>query len=467
MMLIVLLSFLLLSKTLGLALAPTPSQQGALAETRDIQGLDSWANQQGILRENGFELLEQNDSRSGGGGDWSAQLRQSQSTGGARKEGMRVMQVPSHLIFSSQRIRQEFENAKVDLTEALELLERKKCALQTPQFYIFLKLLQEWELGPTSQWYPYLQSLPRSYMTAATMDEVELECLPPFAWSLAQLFRIHCTSFIEALALVPNTLLTEETKGNTELAQWTFNTVLTRCWGQDGGDNNETRCDVVPMADMFNHGDPANVVIYYDENENCNVLLKHQEKEEDGVTLSATLIPLRLSYGKATNPSRFLSIFGFVDESQPTIFCQVLVHDPSDRHVQMGYDTSKMVFSTTDGSIADEVWDVILFSILEQAPALQNAFYQAHVDGTNEVKATMHQKFRLESAIVLKKHVDGTLQELGKLLHSMDGLDFDKHARLPMIQKHNQFVHQVFSYTKTQLDEQIKAEVLKRREHKL
>jgi hypothetical protein len=406
---------------------------------RDMDALLSWATQQGVLQENGLQLWNRNMSGDDDD-DWSVTLSQ------AGTQASRVLQVPPNLILSSTRIRQELEVPPA----ALELIETKKCQDQIPQFYLWLKVLQEYEKAQDSPWYQWMQSLPRKFDTAVCMDDVELECLPPFAWSLAKLERTHLHAFSEALEMVDN--VTQETKQDTELTRWAFNVVFTRCWGQDGDDDN--RCDLVPMGDMFNHGDPANVCIHYDEEANCNVLLKHDIEAGS---------PLRLSYGKSTNPSRFLSIFGFVDETQPVIFCQILASKPTKRHVDIGYDTAKMVFSTKDGTIANAVWDVILFSILEQVPEVQEAFYQAHVKGDHVTKDAIHHQFCLETCIVLKKHVDNTRRELETLLRNIDELDSLEHSRLPMIRKHNAFVHQTFSKVKVRLDQLAKAEFKKRK----
>merc|ERR1712129_510701 len=110
------------------------------------------------------------------------------------------------------------------------------------------------------------------------------------------------------------------------------------------------------MGDMFNHGEPPNVFIDYDEDMgDCHIGLK------DNADPST---PLKLSYGHSKTPSKFLSIFGFVDEFQPEIFCQMLVTEPTKRHVEMGYGTEKMLFDTRDGTIADQIFDVTLYSIL-------------------------------------------------------------------------------------------------------
>jgi len=281
---------------------------------------------------------------------------------------------------------------------------------------------------------------------------VELECLAPFAWSLAKIEIFHADEFIEALKLTDG-IISQETRNDEELLRWAFNVVFTRCWGQEG-DDEENRKDIVPMGDMFNHGHPGNVVIDYDKDRNCNILLKDDVKPGDA---------LSLSYGFETNPYRFMVVFGFVDESQQTIYSQLLSANPSKRHVDMGYDVSKMTFSTTDGSFTEEVWDFVLYSLLEQVPDIQEAYYEAHVSRNQNTKDSIRRKFYIETCIMLKKHVDKTLLEMNDLIKKIDQYDMNEHELLPMIRRSNVFVSQTFSKVKHNVDQMIQQELIARK----
>lgn len=202
---------------------------------------------------------------------------------------------------------------------------------------------------------------------------------------------------------------------------------------------------------MFNHGTPSNVFIDYDEETNdCNIVLK---EDVDPST------PLKLSYGHSTTPSKFLSIFGFVDLSQPKIFCQMLSSNPIQRHVDMGYDTDKMLFDTRDGSIANEVFDFTLYSILEQIPETQEIFYQAHMEKDTETKTILHKKYHLETCIVIKNHVDSTLEVLKELIDRILTLDKKNHPRLETIYRHNLFFYHTFWKVQQRLNEMIRTEM--------
>lgn len=406
---------------------------------RDIRALESWAVDQGVSTGSGFLLSESE------GGDWSVAV----TDNGSAEE--RVLQVPSSLVISSTTIREESEI--FDHTgPAIDYLKQKKVDSQFNQFLLWLKVLHEYEKKEASKWYPWLSSLPRKFSNAVCMDDIELECLPPFAWSLAKLNILHFEEFSEALKRTTG-ILSQETRNDEELLRWAFNVVFTRCWGQDG-DDEEDRKDIVPMGDMFNHGHPGNVYINYDEDRNLEIILKDDVKPGDA---------LSLSYGFETNPYRFMVVFGFVDESQQTIFSQLMASKPTERHVDLGYDVAKMTFNTKDGSFSEELWDFVLYSLLEQVPQIQEAFYQAHVSGNQNTKDSIRRKFYLETCIMLKKHVDKTLLEMNELNQKIDGYDMEEHELLPLIRRNNVFVAQVFSKVKHNVDQMIQQELMARK----
>ena len=410
---------------------------------RDLQELHSWAEEAGVIRHN-LNLLETSQEC------WGV------TVSSATKAGTVVLQVPSSIILSSTRIRQELE-AEPGIQPAIDYLANSQFRSQIPQFFLFLKVLLEHGKGPDSRWFLWLQSLPRQFDTSVTMDEVELACLPPFAWALANVERLHLHKFRKALLLLPESFLAPVSAMDEELTEWAFNVVFTRSWRypEDDITGSDERCDIVPLGDMFNHGD-MNINLEYDTADNVVVSLLDDAKAGQ---------PLRLSYGKPSNPYRFLVMFGFVDETQPEIMCQVKVTHPSQRHKDMGYDFDKMVFRTQDGAIATPVWDVVLFSILAQVPDIQEAFYQAHMDGDENTKASIHERFLLETCVTLRKHVDRTLKEMKELHDEIVSHDETKHARLSMIRKNNEFVQQTFEKVKRRIDGMIQSEMARRREN--
>mmetsp|Transcript_42499 Transcript_42499/g.128968 ORF Transcript_42499/g.128968 Transcript_42499/m.128968 type:complete len:127 (+) Transcript_42499:664-1044(+) len=68
------------------------------------------------------------------------------------------------------------------------------------------------------------------------------ECLPPLVSRLAMDERVRFINFWNALKKVE--FLSDETKGNQDIARWAFNVVQTRSFSRDGV------ARIVPMADM-------------------------------------------------------------------------------------------------------------------------------------------------------------------------------------------------------------------------
>lgn len=406
---------------------------------RHLDSFKEWTEENGVLLADGLELSSSPD------GDWFISLSK------PIKEAQVLMTIPKDLRFSSTKIGKELES---NVTEAIKYLKSKKQDEQSAQFYLWIRVLEEYEKGDKSKWSGWMKSLPRRFDTAVCMDEMELECLPPFAWSLAKMVRFLYENFLEAIKLIDDGVLREETKKDKDILLWAFNVVFTRSWGNE--DFDDDRHDLVPMGDMFNHGDPPNVFIDYDDDtDDCHIILK---KYADPST------PLRLSYGHSKVPSKFLSIFGFVDESQPQVFCQMLVTNPTQRHVEMGYDTDKMLFDTRNGSISDAVFDVTLYSILEQVPALQEKFYNAHVGKDMETKDLLRRQYHLETCIMIKNHIDSILKIFDGVLQKTVNLDPAEHPRIETIYKHNLFFYQTFRKAQGNINNMIKEEMLKRKE---
>jgi hypothetical protein len=398
---------------------------------RNIDGLNSWASDNGVLKGNGFTLSNNN------GDDFSATVSE------AGKQDDRVLHVPSNLIMSSSRIRQEMEGSDQVLAE----LAGKGFGHLAPQFFIWIKVLQEYEKGDDSAWHDWMQSLPRKFDTAVSLDEFEVVCLPPFIGSLSKIERIQLVVFRDALQTLD--MVSKETKENEDLTKWAYNVVFTRCWGKD---NDEYQ--LVPMADMFNHGHPSNVGIAYDADGSCEVFLKNDVDAGS---------PLRLSYGMPTNPSRFMATFGFLDESPPATFCKIMVLKPSQEIINVGYDTSRMLFYTEDGAIAEEVFDVVLYSLLEEYPEVRQIFYDAHMKGDRDTKGRVHGQFFLEVCTSLKNHVDMTLDTLAQLSDLIDS-EISNYSRLPLIKKHNDLVSVTFMKVKDRLDTMVETETKRRAE---
>lgn len=169
---------------------------------------------------------------------------------------------------------------------------------------------------------------------------------------------------------------------------------------------------------------------------------------------------MRVSYtgGDNTNPSYLFARYGFLEEEAPATFCKIMVSNPSPELVHMGYDHSKLLFYKETGEVSAEVWDVLLYQLLEEhqstAPELGEtlqAFYQAHMSGDNDTKQAIHEHYYPQTLEALRNHVDTFLECLERLSNKAAGRDLNKHPRVPLIMKHNDFVKQTFLKVRARL----------------
>lgn len=384
---------------------------------REVDGFQAWAGQCGVQPDNGFSLVCADV-------DGNEDIRAATATGGS--QGSRVLFVPGEMILSAVRLAQEYEGY---VEASLQVLEAKGMSHLSEQFLLFLKVLLEYEQGVDSPYFPWMAALPRKWNTAASMDEFCLSCLPPFIKSICLKEREQVDSFREALQVFE--YLSPEGKADKELTRFAYNVVNTRSFPTDAG------LQIIPVADMLNHGYPSNVALATNENGDCEVILTEDVAPGQ---------ELYLSYGEPTNPSRFLATYGFLDEP-PATYCKILFSNPSQELLDIGYDPARMVFYTEDGGISQEVWDVMLFSRLERKPDLsqvKQAFYQAHMNGDEETKNGIHAQFLKDTSNALLRHLDHVIGEVFELTFKMNSYDASKHPRLPLLRKHNELVTSTF-----------------------
>ena len=229
---------------------------------RDIGTMDEWATYYGVQKADGFELVS--TSQEGGAVDDDDVSIMTTLDLPADNP---VLFVPSNLILSSTLARQELYNDSVQQAE--ELLGRYRMDQYLPEFALYLKIITELEQGDESPWFPWFNSLPRTYYNGASMTGVYClvierrlthplthplygclpsdlcyECLPPLVSSLAREERSKNTYFRTALNRVD--FVSDETKNNDKLTTWAFQAVCTRSFVAD----NDGDLKIAPIADM-------------------------------------------------------------------------------------------------------------------------------------------------------------------------------------------------------------------------
>lgn len=388
---------------------------------RDVGSFDEWCDVCQVQKAEGFQLTSED------GLDWSVM------TTTDIPEGTPVLCVPSNMVLSARAASEEMGEAA---KPGIDYLAARGAGDQAPQFYLFLKMLLEYENGDQSPYFPWLNALPRLYYNSVSMTQTCYECLPPLVFSLSRIERLKYDNFVDAIKEVD--FISESTKSDTVALKWAFNVVRTRRIKTPEGDK-----QIVPMADMFNHGTETEIDFNFDEEGN---LIAYATKDIPAGS------PLRYSYGDPTNPSRLFAKYGFLDETSPATFCKIMSIKPNDQLLEIGYDHSKMLFYKDTGDISEEVWDIMLYHNLASNQAEQQAFYTACVSGDADTKAAYHSHYFLETATALKKHVDDFLKQLDDLQDRAAGKDINEHPRLPLIMNHNEFVKNTFLMVKSRLD---------------
>jgi hypothetical protein len=386
---------------------------------RDVGAMDEWASMCEVQRCDGFQLTTED------GMDFSAMTTQDIA------EGSPVLCVPGNMIISTTSARQELGGQD----EAVQVLSRIGAGEQTAQFFLFLKVLREFENGDQSPYYPWMNSLPRLFFNAVSMTDFCFECCPPLVLRLAREEKVKFDNYFDALQKVD--CISDQIKGNRDIAKWAFNVVATR----SQGDKDETF--IAPLADMFNHGTETEIDFSYDDTGNLYAFATKNVPAGS---------PLRMSYGCPTNPSQLFATYGFLDDTSPATFCKIMTITPTDQLRDIGYSFDRMLFYHETGEVSEEVWDVLLYQELASQRDVQQAFYNAHMQGDADTKRSIHEQYFLQTASALKNHVDTFLEQLDALQAKSNGMDYNEHPRLPLILKHNEFVKETFLLVKSNID---------------
>ena len=396
---------------------------------RDYNTFAEWVQNYGLAQEN-FQITEQYAA-----GEWGGVANQQ------AQAGSRVLYVPAMLRLTSSRIRQEeFPNIEGAVAQYFDATNSNGQINLACQFYLFLKVLQEYDQGEQSPYYPWMNALPRKFRTAITFDSFEVDCLPPFVAYLAKQERNNFDLFMEALNTLDIPSISPATKQNLEVTKWAYNVVFTRARAAF------EEAEIIPMADMLNHAADPNVEVQYDGEGNVHVVLLKDVQEGE---------PLHKSYGQITNPSRFLATYGFFDVSSPAAYCKLMAGKTlTPELVNLGFVYDRMVFYHENGAIAEEVWDVMLYTLLEQNDRDQKEqFYNAHMQGDAQTKANMHNHYRPQVKQALLQHVDEMLNELAQCASRIQQGGSQQHENLPMIQAHNDFVRETFLKVRSNLEQ--------------
>ena len=383
------------------------------------------------------------------------------------KAGSEVMSIPYNKILSSRELQLDLSEEALDVTR--NSLREDGLNTYAPEFFLMLRVLEVYaehksginDADEYDDFGPWLESLPlpNAFDMGIYFDSTERSYLPQLAAKLLDLQERQLVAFRKAF----NALVGLEKRYQALLSlsncedrvKWAFSIVFSRSWRSQ---SNPGEARIVPIADCFNHGESANVIV--EEREGAHGPTKVVFKND--VDRDTELL---LSYGPGHDPSRFLIIFGFFDASVEEVFCGVAFNDPSEEQIVLGCtDRAKMIYRS-DGAIANSVWDTVLYTTLSQVPEEQKVFYQAYKNGDAEQFQALHRKYRLEVAAALRSHAEQVLATEYPVPSDKElaSINIKEHQRLNMILRHNRFMRRVFETVKGRLEQIISMEVDKRR----
>ena len=216
---------------------------------RNVPQLESWAIESGIQKIDGLELYTEDG------------LDYQYITTADIPSGTTLMYIPAGVCLSSSMVAQELNamSPTGGVAAAVDKLNKIGGQNSVADFYLFLKLLVEYEAQENSPYYAWLDSLPRLYYNAVSMTDFCYECLPPLVFSLSRLEKVKFDNFKQVLAKVD--IVSDYVKSNEEVLKWAFNVVYTRAYADKDGQGSDVT--ITPLGDMFNHGTETEVEVSF------------------------------------------------------------------------------------------------------------------------------------------------------------------------------------------------------------
>jgi len=226
--------------------------------------------------------------------------------------------------------------------------------------------------------------------------------------------------------------------------KWAFQAVNSRFWKTNPLEGAKQldmlpTSELVPLGDMMNHRDPPNVQMVPEDPEHVCFAYMGDDADETSCASENYERDLFLTYGQPGNPHRFLVIFGFVPNAQsmPNVWSHLVYGDTNPYGSAAQVD--KMVFHVEDGTVAQHVWDAILWELWQ--PSSLEEFLQ-----DREQRHLIYKDLIVD---VLESHVDRQLEELallGPKIETTEG------PNMAMIRQQNEFLTSVFTKVKNNLN---------------
>jgi hypothetical protein len=380
--------------------------QSALAGNRDVLALSRWAEESGIRMHPNLQW------KNNGEEDWGLELTN------PVPRGTVLLTVPRSIVLDSSVIKKEL------IKEGPTRVETCVKALGPFQvhednFWIVLQLFRcRWNKKTTRNWAPWLAAMPQKF---PEFSKAEQECLPYYAKYAAEYQEKKFQAFCQAAAALGEI---DDPENAPEFAdfRWAFQAVGSRFWKTASVQHEDSRSELVPIGDMFNHRDPPNVqMVPHKEDQVTFVYLGGGEDESASKDLYIT-------YGHPSNPHRFLVVFGFVPTDMRHLWSHTIYSDSN----PYSNDVTNMVFETADGTISQHVWDAVMFELLQ--PGVSPEQFE-------ERKDHLPPKYKWYAADLLDDQITKQLDELASLRQKISATDGENMA---LIRQHNEFLTTAF-----------------------
>ena len=493
-------------------------------DQRNVPSLKTWATTtHNVKFATGVQLIDN------GFGDWgvgivstaAAAARRSQSSPNdddvedmeqeesqistAFSKGTPIMTIPHELILSSSDPDLfTYHDGKLYET-IVSSMKESNMEYYTPECLLITLLLWETSKGSDSPWYPYIQTLPKSYTTGIYMDEVEKSHLKRFAFEFVKQQEYQYNSCKQTILhdayasdVLPTTLqnllqamkekkkiekvTNAESKKNDDggedillfdstddLFKWAFSVVFTRSWRtpardlEEGNSSLLPEATLVPLGDMFNHDSmKSNVAPSILDDGSVQLSLKSDieimngESDDDAASISSSLY---LSYGLFYQPARYLVMFGFWDRSN--LYMDANLTIPTELSNCM--DPSSLIVSTNNGGVTQDVFNLAIYHFLLAQNADDGDDAQRFLVALqSQDESTIHElstRYELEGALYLRLHV---LKIISDVYPEMDIAPSDDTAqvsssprRYGMIARYNNGMRDSWLRVLDYLDEEI------------
>jgi hypothetical protein len=333
-----------------------------------------------------------------------------------------------------------------------------------PEYMLVYKLIQEVHLQTSSQWYPWLQSLPTQFSTGLFLDDVERNHVERMT---GEYMKVQSVQFQACLDLFQKLLSSQASRGSKgiipvkfldwmsalqqdidnedsrfdELVKWAFTIVFTRSWRSP----DRQHAQIVPLGDLANHDSQfANLKPGFRQTDGAFQFFVTGDIDVVGPTNSK----LYLSYGLTYAPARYLVLFGFCDVTAAYIDARLnFVEDNDDDKWPTILEPSQLVASTSNGALSEEVWIAFLLKVLQKEEPktlvrIRNAFDVSDESGEEIVEKTL-ETWELKVGTEIQAYYQRMLSTDFMPITATEK-DLAEHPNLSMIVNYNLFVRETY-----------------------